>query len=456
MDEKYQEAHAADDLHAEFPSLSPRLPEIAENSSEYARAEEEALGAVALSENPAPETEAKPDNKPEIEESYESVLKLLLERKQNGYRRGIDNDGHKIGLAFDAGAYAGVVSLAMARKLQVAGLLDYVDAFYGLSAGGVNAAYAATGQIKEGMDAYVNLMPDNNLVELPSIWQILLRKKKIKMDLNVLRKAIYKDHPLKIDELFESKVPVIVGVTDLTDPYHADRMFRSTDAEKPEEFIEQLIAGCNLPVIAGGPIVGKDGHQYTDGTMAWANSVELAMKDGCTEVLSLANSAVSSDEDKSIRSKVVGTAAGSIAGVIGNQYLVNKRPDEVHDDIRAKETKLLLDKLRHPLEHLVESITDGDITYTPQKYQEVLARKRKSELDYSHGVFVKKNASWRGDVTVERIYPPDIAGLPELLTADKKRLRIGIRAGRLAIRKSMENVKREMAGSEADYSAQAA
>jgi hypothetical protein len=94
----------------------------------------------------------------------ESVLKLLLERVDRGYRRGIDNDGHKIGLAFDPGGLAGVVSEAMAKKLSITGVLDCVDGFYGLSAGGLNAIYTAAGQIDDGMDCYVNLMPDNKLI----------------------------------------------------------------------------------------------------------------------------------------------------------------------------------------------------------------------------------------------------------------------------------------------------
>src|SRR3990167_8892781 len=68
---------------------------------------------------------------------------ILQKRKESGYKPGEDDDGHKVGLAMDPGGYAGVVSLAMAAELDKQGLLDYVDGYYGLSVGNVNAIYVA-------------------------------------------------------------------------------------------------------------------------------------------------------------------------------------------------------------------------------------------------------------------------------------------------------------------------
>lgn len=377
------------------------------------------LSEAPVIETPTPVSEQV--DSPEQEKIPESVIKLLLARKETGYRRGIDDDGRKIGLAFDAGAYAGVVSLAMARELQEAGLLDYVDAFYGNSAGGINAAYAATGQIEEGIDTYVNLMPDNKLVELPTARNPRMPK----MDLNVLRDALYRGHPLKIKELMDSKVPVVVGVTNLSSPYMPAKMFKSTevDPKHPEEFIEQMVMGCNLPGIAGGPIKDKSGHEYTDATLAWSSPVELAIADGCTDVLSLANSAISTDEP-SLGAKTAVRAAGAA----GSQYMAAKAPKVFKDEIREQK---LLWKLTHPLQYVAESVMSEGPSVFPN-YSDTLRKAVDTERNYRKGLFNENG------VTVERIYPPDVPGLPELLTTDKARLNVGIKSGQLALSKALK------------------
>src|SRR5665213_910494 len=313
------------DVETDFPVLSAKPAEVLEPGYRASHAYEEevlqslgeqSVGAMKISYI---------ESRPEKERLPESVLKILMDRKERGYRRGIDNDGRKVGLTFDPGAYSGVVSLAMARKLQAAGLLECVDAFYGLSAGGVNAAYAAMGQLKEGMDTYVNLMPDNGLLQFPSLFP----PKSLKMDLDVLRQAVYEQHPLKIKELIDSKIPVVVGVSDLSNPDNPAKMFKSTEADSrnPNEFIEQMIMGCNLPFIAGSPIQDSEGHKYTDATMAWSSPVELAIRDGCTEVLSLANFAPPPQEIKTLKSKL----ATIVTGQVGNRYLEHHMSEEYKD-----------------------------------------------------------------------------------------------------------------------------
>src|SRR5581483_5137884 len=50
---------------------------------------------------------------PEMQPENMSPIEQALWRKQVGFRVGIDNDGHKIGLCSEPGAAAGVVSFAM-------------------------------------------------------------------------------------------------------------------------------------------------------------------------------------------------------------------------------------------------------------------------------------------------------------------------------------------------------
>lgn len=365
----------------------------------------------------------------EAERQPESVLRLLLERVERGYRRGIDNDGHKIGLAFDPGGLAGIVSEAMAKKLSLTGALDCIDGFYGLSAGGLNAIYTAAGQIDDGIDCYINLMPDNQLVEDPK----LLPPKLPKMDLDVVREALLRQHPVNVKKIIEKKIPVIVGATNLSDPIGRPVIFRSTEADPahPEEFIEKVIAGSHIPVVAGEPVKLSDGNRYTDATMTWSNSIELARADGCTDVLSLANLARDDDGPADRKAEL----AGRLVGKLGDKYLDKHSPNlpPPYPTIEFKQW------LRHPARSLEQTLLDyisGDRSYVwdIKTYAEALKRKGEAEKLFTESTFMVNG------VNVERLYPPDIPELPQLLTMDKKKLRVGIIAGRLSARKALRDL----------------
>src|SRR5665213_1250230 len=214
----------------------------------------------------------------ELERQAESILSMLIESQKNGYRRGIDDDGHKVSLAFDAVGLAGVVSAAMARKLEVIGLLDYVDAFYGLSAGSFNALYAACGKLRQGIDIYKDIAPDNHLVKPGKTFPPKLPS----MNLDVLREAFYHSRAIDVKKIVGEKIPVVIGATDLSDPLGRNAMFRSTDLdiEDADQLIEQALAGGHIPMVSGPPIELENGHSYTDATMSWENTVELAIADG--------------------------------------------------------------------------------------------------------------------------------------------------------------------------------
>lgn len=378
-----------------------------------------------------PLTELLVDEKktsPELEKGHESVLAVLLERQSNGYRRGLDNDGRKVGIAFDFGSYGGVISLAMARKLQIAGLLDFVDGFYGLSSGGVNAAFAATGQVKEGMDTYLNLMPDKGLIKPGE----LSSGKMPRMDLGVLREAITQDHPLDFDKLTEKGAPVVViGAADIDDPYHRNKLFRSSDIdpEHPEEFIEQLILGCNYPILAGGPIEGKDGHRYTDAGMAWESAMELAAADHCTHILSLANSPpLKKAHERQMPAKLLNL----LVAKTGQHYVDSQ-------GVKRPPTFSLKEKVFNPVGSFLEDFYltfSGDGSdYSSHDYKTIVKARDAEPYIFSESFYRYHGAQ------VERIYPPALEGLPGLMTPEKKQLRLGIKAGRLAVRQPLRNAR---------------
>jgi predicted patatin/cPLA2 family phospholipase len=375
------------------------------------------------------ESDVKPATA-ERERQPESVLKLLLDRVEHGYRRGIDDDGHKIGIAFDAGGMAGVVSGAMAQELDTTGILQVVDGFYGLSAGGFNALYIAAGQIEEGMGIYTDVFPDNGFIDLPKA----VPPKKPTMNLDVLRETVYKTRKLNVRKIIEEKIPVVLGATDLTDPLKRPVIFRSVDLrpEEADKLIEQAIAGSHIPIVAGEPVNLEDGKRYTDATMSWSSTVELARADGCTDVLSLSNSPLDSKEPSS-----GAKSARFVIGRFGDRYLDRNSPKLPKWDYQPSSWG---ERLFHPLNSLERRILAGLVGDTGKniwdihKYTDVLDRKARSEELFRDQLFVEDG------VNVERLYPPDMPELPELLTMDKSRLRAGVIAGSLAVRSALRSL----------------
>lgn len=371
----------------------------------------------------------------ELERQPESVINLLLERVERGYRRGIDDDGHKIGLAFDPGGLAGVVSAAMARKLSLTGVLEVVDGFYGLSSGGFNALYAASGQLQEGIEIYKDLAPDNGLVKPAK----LIPPRLPEMNLEVLRDALYASRPIDVRKIVEQEIPVVIGATDLSQPLERPVMFRSTDLdpEHADRLIEQALAGGHIPVVSGEPIK-ENGHIYTDATMTWASTIELARKDGCTDVLSLANLARSEKSVVGRKERI----ATYLTGKIGDKYLDKHSPKLPPLNVTIRSVGLK-SWIFHPFGTMGDILLDmigGDRSiWDVRKYNDTLKRKVAAEKQFDEDVFIVDG------VNVERLYPPAIPGLPELLTMDKKKLRVGIRAGRLAIRRALQEAQTSLA-----------
>jgi hypothetical protein len=64
----------------------------------------------------------------------------------------------------------------------------------------------------------------------------------------------------------------------------------------------------------------------------------------------------------------------------------------------------------------------------------VLKGKSVSQKNFKDRLFIDEG------VNVERIYPPDIPELPELLTMDKKKLLVGVKAGKLAVKNAISSL----------------
>lgn len=320
----------------------------------------------------------------EIESEAITPLERLQERREAGYRPGIDNDGHKIGLAMDAGGYAGVVGLSEAEELNRQGLLDYIDSIYGLSVGTINALYTATRQFEDGRYVYTELMPGN-----------FTKRFSPKVNLGALEEAVYHDRPLQLDKL-PSNIPVVIGITRLEK--FAPIMMRSNEMSS-EEFLKWCLRACHLPYFADGPTPAEDGNHYSDSTLSWLSPIELAIKDGCTDVVSLSNSRPS-QSTASKRAFFIGI------GKAGDAFVGKYDPEA--------DVKNILDA------------ASGQGNY------ERLVRYKEEAANHFRGTLWEE-----GETVIERIYPENIGKLPGLLTMERKRLITGIDAGRLAVLRTL-------------------
>jgi hypothetical protein len=81
-------------------------------------------------------------------------------------------------------------------------------------------------------------------------------------------------------------------------------------------------------------------------------------------------------------------------------------------------------------------VGDTNSKWDVKKYSDVLKKKAAIQQMYKDMNFMD------GRVNVERLYPPDIPELPDLLTMDKKKLKVGLEAGGLAVSKAFETLSK--------------
>lgn len=276
-------------------------------------------------------------------------------------------DTFKIGLAFDTGGYAGIVSSAMSQTLSRHKLLPYFDGFYGLSAGGLNAAYAASDQIQNALNVYRIDLPANNFGKKR---QLLFRR--LVMDIQVLKRAVTQNHPLDLQRALDASANVVCGVTALKSQKALLVQLRD---KGPDVFLQNLLWGCHVPIASGAPSYDQKQNYYADGGLSWISSIHLAIEDGCTHVLSLANRPLGSYKHPSLTIKLVARWLESYSPGYGKVFT---------DFYRLKSREL-----------------------------------RRLQV---------KQLTYQG-VSVTRCFPESAKNLPSLFSYDEVRLSAGVRAG---------------------------
>lgn len=184
----------------------------------------------------------------------ENVIRLLEQRRLEGYRPGRDDDGNRLGLVVEGGAMRGVISSATLAALDQLGYADCFDCVYGTSSGALNAAYFVSGQITLGTTVYYENATDRRFLNLMR-WPDPL-------DIHwLIDNWITKGKALDEAALHNSGTRLFVSKTDI---HTGDLAWYDAHTDDPARLIPAIRASCCTPMLVThkeqiGPRLYNDG-----------------------------------------------------------------------------------------------------------------------------------------------------------------------------------------------------
>ncbi|WP_084546503.1 patatin-like phospholipase family protein [Glycomyces arizonensis] len=206
------------------------------------------------------------------------VLELLRARRDAGTGPGEHGDGQRLGLAVEGGGMRGVVSAAMLTALDDLGLRPAFDAIYSCSSGAVNAAYFTAGETWYPLTIYFDDLATKRFVDTR---RFFARRPVLDLDY-VFEEVLETVKPLDYERVLKAPASFQVAIT-LVDELET---VSAGDFTSKEDLKEGLRASCWLPVAVPGTGTFR-GERAVDGGVLTAHPYVLALRDGCTHVLSL-------------------------------------------------------------------------------------------------------------------------------------------------------------------------
>lgn len=238
------------------------------------------------------------------------LLRVVAQRARSGARD--SQDGHTIALGVEGGGLATSMCAGMAWALERLGVTRALDAVYGVSSGGLVAAYAAAGR----MDAAIDLLPRTCTRDFVDLRRAFSRRPVLSLDHLF---GLVREHPLGtgfIGARPDLRV-LAAGVDD--GRLHTLRRF-----EGSEELLLALRAGCAIPVISR-ETVSLRGHELADGGLIESVPFRTPIAEGVTHVLALRSR--DPEYRKGGRGRVYGFAENRV---------INRLPGQLPELIRAR------------------------------------------------------------------------------------------------------------------------
>jgi predicted patatin/cPLA2 family phospholipase len=199
----------------------------------------------------------------------------LLEQRRAVPPHDFALDKRKIGLVVEGGSMRGVLSAGSLLAVDLLGFRDCFDAVYAVSAGSVNAAYFLSGQGVAGITVYFDDISSRRFINPWRFWKIV--------DIDYVYDHIV-PHKKPLDEaaILRSRQSFYVTATD-TDSGKSVLLDTKTGDAPITRFLK---ASSALPVLynRGVEVAGK---HYMDGGVSAGLPLDLAIAQGCTDLLVL-------------------------------------------------------------------------------------------------------------------------------------------------------------------------
>ncbi|MFI6344671.1 patatin-like phospholipase family protein [Streptomyces sp. NPDC050560] len=207
------------------------------------------------------------------------VLEVLRARRDSGSLPGRRTDGAKVALAVEGGGMRGVISAAMLCELEDYGFKNAFDVVYGCSSGGINGAYFLAGETWYNLSIYYDDLTTKQFVDFS---RALRRLPILGLDY-AFDHVMEKSKPLDYEAAIGSDVDLAIPVTDV----EALQTVVLRDFASRDDLKTALRASAWLPIAVPGTARLTDGRRAVDGGVLTALPFRLAVREGCTHVLSL-------------------------------------------------------------------------------------------------------------------------------------------------------------------------
>ncbi len=207
------------------------------------------------------------------------VLRVIAARAAEGARPSSAAgstwaDGHTLVLGIEGGGLATSMCAGMAWALERLGASRVFDAIYGVSSGGLIAAYAAAGR----MEGVIDLLPRTCTRDFVDLRRAISRRPVLSLDFLF---GLVRDHPLG-DEVMDGTPDLRLLVAGTDDGrLHTLRGFADMD-----ELTLALRACCAIPVISRETVTLR-GHELADGGLIESVPFRTPLAEGATHVLAL-------------------------------------------------------------------------------------------------------------------------------------------------------------------------
>lgn len=209
-----------------------------------------------------------------------TVLHALRERIASGSTPGHRDDGLRIAVCIEGGGSRSAYSAGMAMAVDELGLLPAVDAVYGTSGGGLNAAWLVSGEGRRWLPSWGW---DEVLAERVVHPRRVLRGGVVVDTRHLVERVYSAVTPMNFSAILASPITLHPLAVDAHTRRVADLASSITDAASLRTALRATTA---LPLLAGPP-VRLAGRDFLDGGLAEKVPLATPIEQGATHLLVL-------------------------------------------------------------------------------------------------------------------------------------------------------------------------